>query len=147
MNLRLHHVGIAVGDIAQATEDYQQRLGCELVGGLFHDPVQTAFIQFLRLPGDPALIELVAPDGPESKLKKAVQKGGGINHLCHSTDDIDSACRQLCERGMFLIHEPTPAVAFGGLRIAWLMGQDRVLTELVERGDDEFGIAHPRLSS
>ena len=37
-----------------------------------------------------------------------------------------------------VIQEPTPAVAFGGRRIAWLMGDDRVLTELVERPAAEF---------
>lgn len=125
-----------MSDIAQATEDYRSRLGCELEGGLFHDPVQTAFIQFLRLPGDSVLLELVAPDGPTSKLNNAVRKGGGINHLCHSTDDIEAACRILSEQGMVVISDPTPAVAFGGLRIAWLIGQDRVLTELVERGEN-----------
>ncbi len=137
MNLHLHHIGVAVGDIARATEDHQRRLGCELVGGLIHDPVQTAFIQFLRLPGDAVLIELVAPDGPDSKLRNAVLKGGGIHHLCHSTDDIESACRSLSQQGMVLFSEPTPAVAFGGRRIAWLIGQDQVLTELVERGPQE----------
>ena len=137
MKLQLHHIGIAVGDIALATEDYRRRLGCELAGGLVHDPVQTAFIQFLRLPGDSVLIELVAPDGPGSHLRGAVEKGGGINHLCHSTDDIESACRSLGEQGMVTIQEPTPAVAFGGRRIAWLIGPDRVLTELVERGGGE----------
>jgi methylmalonyl-CoA/ethylmalonyl-CoA epimerase len=146
MDLRLHHVGIAVGDIAAATEDHVNRLGCELVGGLFHDTIQTAFIQFLRFPGDQTFIELVAPDGPESKLVKAVQKGGGINHVCYSTDDIEAACRDLVGQGMFLIREPVAAIAFGNLRIAWLLGGDRVLTELVERGDDEFGIAHRRIS-
>ena len=133
MKLNLHHIGIAVADISRTTEDYQVRLGCELVGGLFHDPVQTALIQFLRLPGDSVLIELVAPDGPESKLTAAVRKGGGINHLCHSTPDIEAACRLLVEQGMVIIQEPVPAVAFGGRRVAWLAGDDRVLTELVER--------------
>jgi methylmalonyl-CoA/ethylmalonyl-CoA epimerase len=133
MDLSLHHIGITVKDISIATEDYRRRLGCELEGGLVHDPVQTAYIQFLRLPGDSVLIELVAPDGPESKLSNAARKGGGINHLCHSTADIDAACRSLQEQGMAIIQEPTPAVAFGGRRIAWLMGDDRVLTELVER--------------
>jgi methylmalonyl-CoA/ethylmalonyl-CoA epimerase len=133
VDLRLHHVGIAVKDIADATEDYRHRLGCELDGGVFHDPVQTAFIQFIKFPGDSVLIELVAPDGPESKLGNAVRKGGGINHLCYSTDDIESACRSLRDAGMVIIHDPTPATAFAGRRIAWLMGADRVLTELVER--------------
>jgi methylmalonyl-CoA/ethylmalonyl-CoA epimerase len=133
MELNLHHIGIAVSDISRATEDHQRRLGCQLEGGLFHDPVQTALIQFLRLPGDSVLIELVAPDGPASGLSAAVRKGGGINHLCHSTPDIEAACRSLQEHGMVIIQEPTPAVAFGGRRIAWLMGEDHVLTELVER--------------
>jgi methylmalonyl-CoA/ethylmalonyl-CoA epimerase len=133
MELNLHHIGIAVADISRATEDYQRRLGCELEGGLFHDPVQTALIQFLRLPGDSVLIELVAPDGPASSLSNAVRKGGGINHLCHSTPDIETACRSLEEQGMVIIQQPTPAVAFGGRRIAWLMGDDHVFTELVER--------------
>ena len=132
MKLNLHHIGIAVRDIAQATADYHRRLGCELEGGVVHDPVQTAFIQFLRFPGDSVLIELVAPDGPQSKLTNAVKKGGGLNHVCHSTDDIESACQALQDEGMAILLDPTPAVAFGGRRIAWLMGEDRVLTELVE---------------
>jgi hypothetical protein len=37
---------------------------------------------------------------------------------------------------MVVIHRPTPAVAFGGRRIAWLTGQDRLLIELIERGRD-----------
>jgi methylmalonyl-CoA/ethylmalonyl-CoA epimerase len=133
MNLSLHHIGIAVADISIATADYRRRLGCELQGELVHDPVQTALIQFLRLPGDSVLIELVAPDGPKSKLNNAVKKGGGINHVCHSTSDIELACRSLEQEGMVVIQEPIPAVAFGGRRIAWLMGDDQVLTELVER--------------
>jgi methylmalonyl-CoA/ethylmalonyl-CoA epimerase len=136
MDLRLHHIGVAVRDISQATDDYRRRFGCELEGGLVHDPVQTAFIQFLRMRGDSVLIELIAPDGPESKLTNAVEKGGGLNHLCHSTDDIESACRSLRQAGMVVIHKPTPAVAFGGRRIAWLAGQDRLLIEIVERGDE-----------
>jgi methylmalonyl-CoA/ethylmalonyl-CoA epimerase len=136
MDLRLHHIGVAVRDIAQATEDHRRRFGCEPVGGLVHDPVQTAMIQFLRFPGQSVLLELVAPDGPESKLRNAVEKGGGLNHLCHSTDDIESACRSLRQAGMVIIHKPTPAVAFGGRRIAWLTSQDHLLIELVERADD-----------
>lgn len=136
MDLRLHHIGVAVRDISRSTEDYRRRFGCEPEGGLVHDPVQTAFIQFLRFPGDSVLIELVAPDGPESKLRNALDKGGGLNHLCHSTADIESACRSLRQAGMVVIHKPTPAVAFGGRRIAWVAGQDRLLIELVERSGE-----------
>jgi methylmalonyl-CoA/ethylmalonyl-CoA epimerase len=134
MNLRLHHIGIAVRDIDRAVEDHRRRLGCRPVGELFHDPMQTALIQFLSVPGDSVLIELVAPDGPKSLLARAVRTGVGINHLCYSTDDIEAACESLREDGMVVFKDPTPAVAFGGRRIAWLMGEEWYLTELVERG-------------
>lgn len=136
MNLPLHHIGVAVKDIARATEDHRRRLGCEAVGEVFHDPVQTAYIQFLTVPGSNVLIELVAPDGPESKLSRAASRGGGLNHLCFSTDDIEATCRELREDGLFVIHEPTPAVAFAGRRIAWLLGDQWYLTELVERAPE-----------
>lgn len=132
MYLHLHHIGIAVEDINRAAEDHRRRLGCQLEGGLVHDPVQTALIQFLRVPGDKVLIELVAPDGPSSKLASAVKKGGGLNHLCYSTDDIEAACRFLSADGMVVIQDPIPAVAFSGRRIAWLIGEAFYLTELVE---------------
>jgi hypothetical protein len=35
-----------------------------------------------------------------------------------------------------IIAAPVPAVAFNGRRIAWLIGRDKLLTELVERGAD-----------
>lgn len=133
MNLALHHIGIAVRDIARAIEDHRRRLGCEPLGELFHDPIQTALIQFLVVPGNPVLIELVAPDGPGSKLSRATFNGVSINHLCYSTDDIDAACQSLSDDGMVVFQAPTPAVAFAGRRIAWLMGAEWYLTELVER--------------
>ena len=133
MNLRLHHVGIAVRDIARATEDHERRLGCRREGSLLHDPTQTALIQFLRLPGDSVLIELVALIGRRASSGEPSRRGGGLNHICYSTDDIESACQSLGHQGMAIIQEPYPAVGFEGRRIAWLMGEDRVLTELVER--------------
>lgn len=136
MTLKIHHIGVVVLDIAGATEDHRRRLGCEPLGEVFHDPVQTAYIQFLRQPGTDVLIELVAPDGPGSKLGRAAAKGMGINHLCFSADDIEAACEALRADGLFLIQEPVPAVAFAGRRIAWLMGDPWYLTELVERAPE-----------
>jgi methylmalonyl-CoA/ethylmalonyl-CoA epimerase len=133
MTLRLHHNGALVRDIPAATERYLA-IGYEKRTDVIHDPVQKAHVLFLRLPGDAVYLELIAPDGPESHLNAALDKGGGLHHLCYATDDIDAECARLRKTGMSLIRSPVPAVAFGGRRIAWLMGRDRVLTELVEAG-------------
>jgi methylmalonyl-CoA/ethylmalonyl-CoA epimerase len=132
--ISLHHIGIAVNDIHEATGRYVRMLGYEVQSEIIHDPVQTAYVQFLRLPGDSVYVELVSPDGDKSKLNGAVQRGGGLNHLCYVTTDIKFACRQLRDKGMFLLQPPVPAVAFQGRRIAWLMAADRVPVELVEAG-------------
>ncbi|MEO8194745.1 MAG: VOC family protein [Gemmatimonadales bacterium] len=132
--LRLHHVGIAVSAIEPNTEIYIERFGYISCGDIVHDPVQTAYVQFLRLPGDHVFVEFVAPDGPESKLTNAIKRGGGLNHLCYATPDIDATSRELRAGGMMLVHSPTPAAAFHGRRIAWMLGRDRILIELVEQG-------------
>ena len=135
-DVKLHHIGILVKDIAAAACAYAKRFRYEVRSPVIHDPVQTAYVQFLALPGDSSFVEFVSPDGPDSKLSNALRKGGGLNHICYSTETIDSTCEELGAEGMHLIQAPVPAVAFPGRRIAWLMGRDGVLTELVERGGD-----------
>jgi methylmalonyl-CoA/ethylmalonyl-CoA epimerase len=139
INLRLHHVGIVVGNIPDSAANFGHRLGYETKSDVFHDPTQQASVQFVGLPGDNVYLEFVAPVGPESRLSGALSKGGGLHHLCYSVDDIDAACAELRSKGMTLVRPPVGAVAFQGRRIAWLMGRDRILVELVER-DPEGGL-------
>ena len=134
--LRLHHVGVLVADIAAEVERYVHCFGYEVRSAVIHDPLQTAFVQFVSLASDSVYLEFVTPDGPNSKLSNALKKGGGVNHLCYSTPCIDDAVQGLWKAGMFLLQAPVPAVAFRGRKIAWLMGGDSVPIELVERGPD-----------
>jgi catechol 2,3-dioxygenase-like lactoylglutathione lyase family enzyme len=135
---RLHHIGVAVRDIARAARELEEQFGYRRKSGVIHDPVQTAHAQFLQQDGDRSYVELVSPDGPHSKLVGALKRGGGLNHLCYATDDIDRMCRALSAGGMIVIQEPLPAAAFPGRRIAWLMGGTGILTELVEEGVDRW---------
>lgn len=136
VELRLHHIGIVVADIAAEVERYISSFGYELRSSIIHDPVQTAFVQFVSLPSESVYLEFVSPDGPDSKLSNALNKGGGINHLCYSTPRIADSVQQLWQTGMFVLQDPIPAVAFRGRKIAWLLGSDSVPIELVERGPD-----------
>lgn len=133
--LRLHHVGLATRDIAKLAPVYVERFGYRIVSPVIHDPLQTAFVQFLQIPGNPAMLEFVAPDGPESVLANAVKSGGGLNHLCYTSGPLEAEIERLRATGMVLISEPKPAVAFSGRRICWLMGRDKAAVELVERRD------------
>jgi methylmalonyl-CoA/ethylmalonyl-CoA epimerase len=131
----LHHVGIVVDDIPTAADAYMQRYGWRPQTGVIHDATQTALVQFFQIPGDSMFHELVSPDSDQSKLTNSLRKGGGLNHLCYGTTDIEAACQQLRHDHMVLLQEPVAAVAFPGRRIAWLMGRDRTPIELVEWWD------------
>ncbi len=135
--LRLHHVGNAVLDLESAVGLYCRRFGYKVISDLIHDPGQTARVQFLRLEADSVYLELVSPDGPGSKLAKAVTRGGGLNHLCYTCGPMEAAIDALESSGMKLISDPRPGVAFANRRICWLLGQDPLPVELVERRDDD----------
>ncbi len=134
MRFTLHHVGYAVKEIGPAAKIYIDRYGYEEITSIIHDPVQTAFVQFLRLPGDSSYLEFVAPDGPDSKLADTALRGSVLNHLCYVVDDIEQATNHLFEKGMLVLSLPRVSVAFKGRRISWLAGKDRLPIELVERG-------------
>lgn len=136
MVLQLHHVGILVKDIEKAASEYVTRFGYEIKSSVIHDPIQTAFVQFLKLKEDNSYIELVTPDCPESKLSNAIRKGGGLNHLCYLTDNIEETTRVLADSGMFTLQQPVLAVAFPNRKISWLIGRNGSPTELVEKGVD-----------
>ena len=131
--LRLHHVGYAAREIAPVAQMYVARFGYEYITPEIHDPIQTARVQFLKLAGDSVYLEFVAPDGPQSKLTDAVKRRGALNHLCYSTGRLEDAVQHLEEGGMRLISELSPGVAFQGRRICWLLGEEMVPVELVER--------------
>ena len=134
--MRLHHVGYAVKVIEPIAEVYIARYGYELATPVIHDPLQTALVQFLKLAADSSYLEFVAPDGPESKLVQAAKRGGGLNHLCYTCGPLEGEIAELEEKGMKLISDPKPGLAFNGRRICWLVGEDPLPVELVERRGD-----------
>jgi len=136
-HLRLHHVGYATKHIQPIADAYIARFGYELATGIIHDPLQTALVQFLKLPGDQTYLELVAPDGPESKLSSTVKRHIHLNHLCYISGLLEESIAHLEENGLKLFSDPKPAVAFAGRRICWLLGADQLPIELVERRDED----------
>ena len=134
--LHFHHVGHVVKEIGPIAEIYIRRYGYQASTPTIHDALQTALVQFLRLPGDQSYLELVAPDGPGSKLAQAASRRGGLNHLCYTAGPLEETIRQLEDEGMSLLSEPKPGAAFNLRRICWLIGTDPVPIELIERRSD-----------
>jgi methylmalonyl-CoA/ethylmalonyl-CoA epimerase len=126
-----HHVGVAVRDLASATESLKKLFNYSVTSGPFDDPIQKVSVLFLgRGNADPAL-ELVAPLGADSPIRRTLEKGGGTYHICYQVPDMAAAIDHLRNEGCYLLSGPVPAVAFNGKEIAWLMTPAQLLVELV----------------
>jgi len=131
--IKLAHIGYAVADIERyLTEFFIPLFRPYAVSSVVEDPLQRVRIAFVTLTGG-AEIELIQPldvNSPVSKLLEA--KRGGLYHLCYWVDDIESQIGRFREKGFLPISGPTPATAFQGRQVAFLMTPQRDVIELVE---------------
>jgi methylmalonyl-CoA/ethylmalonyl-CoA epimerase len=129
--MKLNHVGIVVKNLESYGEAYASNLGLTVDTPIFYDPIQKVRIQFWsdRHGGRLELIEAASEDSP---VKRALEKGRGLNHLCYEVDDVDARVQEAVHRGAILTSQIVPAVAFGGRRIAFLYFRELGLIEFVE---------------
>ncbi len=129
--MRLHHVGIAVEDLEEA----KARYGLLGFGVVAEGEAASQGVQVAMLKGQgEALVELLAPMGPETPVGRFLAKRGpGLHHLAFATPRIEEELARLEGEGARLL-DPVPRPGFGGHRVAFLhpsfgLG---VLWELVE---------------
>jgi methylmalonyl-CoA/ethylmalonyl-CoA epimerase len=131
----LDHIGIAVGDLAQALAFYRDALGLEI------EPPEEVASQRVRahfVPVGEAALELLEPTAPDSPIAKYIEKRGpGVHHITLRVDDISEALARLKARGVRLIDESPRAGAEGAL-IAFVhpASTHGVLVELKQRLKD-----------
>ncbi|MGH7162305.1 MAG: VOC family protein [Planctomycetota bacterium] len=123
----IHHVGVAVSDLAAAMRVWDGILG------------QTArreevAAQKVRTASYPCGVELLEATGPESPIARFLKaRGPGIHHVTLSVRGLDAHLRRLESAGVRLVH-PTAVPGAGGSRIAFLhpSATGGVLVELKE---------------
>jgi methylmalonyl-CoA/ethylmalonyl-CoA epimerase len=129
--LRLHHIGIVVRDLAAQGAAYADTLGSIPCSEVIHDPVQKVRVQFWRHDAG-SLIELIEPVSEDSPAWRSSRQGGGLDHLCYETENLDLEIERCLQKGGMLTREVSPAVAFGGRRIAFVYFLELGLIEFVE---------------
>ena len=128
---KLHHIGIAVRDLATATKTWQTLLGVE-AGPAVEVPEEGVRIAFLRA-GNPK-IELLEPLTPESVIAKFIEKRGeGIHHVAFAVSDIKADMARLAAEGVPVL-DKEPRFRGGNRYAAFChpKGANGVLTELVQ---------------
>ena len=135
MKATLDHIGIAVGDLAQALAFYRDALGLE-VGPPEEVPSQRVRAHFV--PVGEATLELLEPTAPDSPIATFIEKRGpGVHHVTLRVDDLHEALGRLKARGVRLIDEAPREGAEGAL-IAFVhpASTHGVLVELKQRRKD-----------
>ncbi len=133
-NGTLHHLGFVVSSISAVAEEFAASMSARWDGEIIHDPIQRVRVAFFS-PVDTRnpVFELVEPASEVSPVSNFLKKRGGLHHVCYEIDDLESGLREARGVGLVIVADPTPAVAFGGRRIAWVCSKSRLLMELLER--------------
>lgn len=135
IDMRMHHIGIVVPDIATSKDYYETELGLTVQSGVSVDPIQKVKVMFLRHPDESVAYELIEPLGDDSPVINTLKSKNRLAHVCYEVTNLENKIESLRNSGHILISGPVSAVAFDGRRIAFLYSPERVVIELVETGE------------
>ena len=102
--MKIHHIGIVVDNIQNSLGEFSKFVKFDetsiptLVGS---QKVNVCFIKIGEL-----RIEFIEPIGNESPVKRALEKGGGFNHICFEVDNLSETINEIVEKGGRLIVSP-----------------------------------------
>jgi len=127
----IEHIGIAVNNLEEAIEYYENTLGlvCYAIEEVADQKVKTAFFKIGQ-----TKIELLESTDPEGPIGKFIEKRGqGIHHMAFATNNIEESLKEVEEKGVRLI-DKTPRKGAEGLDIAFLHPKSTfgVLTEFCQ---------------
>jgi methylmalonyl-CoA/ethylmalonyl-CoA epimerase len=129
-DMRLHHIGVITGNLEGSISFYTS-LGYA-ASAIYADPLQKARIVLMQRAHEP-LVELIAPDSPESPAASWLQRiAVGPYHTCYEVDDLEAMVALLRHHRLFPVIKPVPAVAFDMRRIVFMWGESSGLLELLE---------------
>ncbi len=114
---RIDHIAIAVEDVDQAINFWQDALGMQL-SRQEDVPAEKAVVAFF--PAGGSEIELVKPTAADTGVAIFLEKRGpGMHHVCLEVDDLEGMLAQLKAKGVQLINE-TPMTGSGGKKYAFI---------------------------
>jgi len=137
--VKLHHVGIVTDKIERRAAAYNQLLGVVPASEITVDDIQRVRVQFLGCTDD-VQIELIEPLDGESPARRALEKGGGLNHVCFEVQNVAIAVEEAVKKGAICVCPPVSASAMDGRLISFVFFRELGLIEFVEPAADKGAI-------
>jgi methylmalonyl-CoA/ethylmalonyl-CoA epimerase len=131
--MRLHHIAYVCENVEQKADELCRLLGYEIESSPVIDENQNVRILFL-IHKDCSRLELLEPYGTQSPVRKFLEKGGGLYHLCFEVDNLDEALHRITSNNQaYIVKQPAVAPAIGSRRVAFVVTAGNDLIEFVER--------------
>lgn len=140
MITKVHHVGVVVRDIEQATRFWRDTLGLPLqkLATMQDQGVKAALFTV----GD-SEIELLEPIVSDNGVARYLdRKGEGLHHICFQSDDIERDLTSLKYKGVEMIDQQTRIGVAGRICFLHPSAMDGALIELCQPLD-EYAAIHP----
>jgi len=129
----VHHVGVAVADLDEASSSYERLFGAELAGRQTQEQQGVEAASLVVGDGHVELLAALAPDTAVGRF--LARRGPGMHHVAYEVDDISAELARLEGEGARLI-DATPRRGLFGTEVAFVHPESvhGVLSELVARG-------------
>ncbi len=131
---KIDHIGIAVKDLEEALNFYENYLNISAAGT---EEVEEQKVRVAFLPVGESKLELLEGTTEDSPVNKFIdKKGPGVQHIALRVEDINNSLEDLKAQGVRLIDEQ-PRYGAGGAKIAFVHPKSTggTLIELCERYD------------
>lgn len=129
---RLFHIGYVVRDMTAALQKWQ-RMGAQILVPPAVDPIQNVVCSLLSYKSSSIPIELVSPaDDGRNPLESRLAKGGGLDHLCFFSDDLDVDLSNAISEGGVIAVEACYGAVFDR-NIAFVVTRAGLVVEFMTR--------------
>ena len=130
VNLRSHHIGVAVFAIEDAVPFYLAQGYRKLIR--VYDPAQNVEVCVLSHETFP-MIELLSPHNSKSPINNILDKvGASPYHICYIVQDLAESVQAMKGNGFMLVTKPKASNAFGDRKVCFLINRKIGLVELME---------------
>lgn len=120
---KINHIAIAVPDMEQAKQEWEQKLGVNMSDPL-PQPEHGVTVIFIELGG--TKIELLEPLGEASPISRFLEQNpdGGMHHICFEVVDILKARDHLLTNGARVLGDGTPKIGAHGKPVLFIHPKD-----------------------
>ena len=135
MSIEIDHLGIAVRNLQEGLQFYEQSLGMRVI---HREIVESERVNVAMLPagGPPpgSRIELLEATDADSPIAQFIEKRGpGLHHIAFRVDDLTAAIESLKVRGARLLNEPRKGAGDHTYVFVHPASTGGVLVELIQK--------------